>query len=79
MGVNAEQRARAAAVKLFADKGFHSTGSRDPARAAKTGDPGGGPRDTRLSIRMLGGRENDFSTAVGLARSVVPTVWKGTL
>lgn len=35
MAVNTEQRVRAAAVKLFADKGFHGTGIRDLARVAK--------------------------------------------
>jgi AcrR family transcriptional regulator len=35
MGVNTEQRVRAAAVELFADKGFHGTGIRELAQAAK--------------------------------------------
>jgi len=35
MALNTEQRVRRAAVKLFADKGFHGTGIRDLAQAAK--------------------------------------------
>ncbi|HVV11703.1 TetR/AcrR family transcriptional regulator [Amycolatopsis sp.] len=35
MALTSEQRVRRAAVKLFADKGFHGTGIRDLAQAAK--------------------------------------------
>lgn len=35
MALNTEQRVRRAAVKLFADKGFHGAGIRDLAQAAK--------------------------------------------
>lgn len=34
---------------------------------------------TRLSIRMVGGRENDFPDTVARVRSVVSTVWKKPL